>query len=126
MAEDYGTAVADPLYVHHRSSLEHDTGAHPERIERILAIERELERRDWLGYRRVEAPAAERESLLAVHTPAHVDMIEEVSARGGGQIDLDTVASAGSFQAALHAAGGAIAMVDALLSEEGPPVGFCG
>jgi acetoin utilization deacetylase AcuC-like enzyme len=125
-AGHYGTAVAAPLYVHHRSSLEHDTGAHPERIERIQAIERELERRDWLGFERLEAPAVSRESLLAVHTPAHVDRIEALSARGGGAIDLDTVTSAGSFEAALHAAGGAVAMVDRLLAQGGPPVAFCG
>ena len=118
--------MAPPLYVHHRSSLEHDTGAHPERIERIPAIEHELERRDWLGFERLEAPAASRDSLLAVHTPAHVDAIEALSARGGGAIDLDTVTSAGSFEAALHAAGGAVAMVDRLLAADGPPVAFCG
>jgi acetoin utilization deacetylase AcuC-like enzyme len=118
--------VAAPLYVHHRSSLEHDTGAHPERIERIPAIEHELERRDWLGFERLEAPAASRDSLLAVHTPAHVDAIEALSARGGGAIDLDTVTSPGSFEAALHAAGGAVAMVDRLLAEDGAPVAFCG
>jgi acetoin utilization deacetylase AcuC-like enzyme len=125
-AGHYGTAVAAPLYLHHRSSLEHDTGAHPERIERIPAIEHELERRDWLGYERLEAPAASRESLLAVHTAAHVDAIEVLSARGGGAVDLDTVTSAGSFEAALHAAGGAVAMVDRLLAQDGPPVAFCG
>ena len=34
---------------------------------------------------------------------------------------MDTVVSPGSFEAALHAAGGAIAMVDALLGAEGAP-----
>ena len=34
---------------------------HPERPERIPAIERELEARDWLGFERREAPRAERE-----------------------------------------------------------------
>jgi acetoin utilization deacetylase AcuC-like enzyme len=36
-------------------------------------------------------------------------------------IDMDTIASPGSFVAALHAAGGATAMVDALLGSEGAP-----
>ena len=40
------------------SSLEHDTGDHPEQPARITAIERELESRDWLGYEReLAAPA---------------------------------------------------------------------
>ena len=89
------------------SSLEHDTGAHPERAARIPAIERALAERDWLGFERVQAPAAERALIEAVHPPEHVDAIEALCARGGGMIDVDTVASAGSYEAALHAAGGA-------------------
>ena len=46
-------------------------------------------------------------SSLRVHTRrAHRRDRGDLSARGGGMIDLDTVASAGSFEAALHAAGG--------------------
>ncbi|MEA2150320.1 MAG: hypothetical protein QOD69_2150, partial [Solirubrobacteraceae bacterium] len=49
--------------------------------------------------------------------------IEALCRRGGGMIDLDTIVSAGSYEAALHAAGGAIAMVDALLGAEGARAG---
>jgi acetoin utilization deacetylase AcuC-like enzyme len=45
-------------------------------------------------------------------------MIEDVSASGGGALDLDTVASAGSYDAALHAAGGAVRLVELLLGRE--------
>jgi len=72
----------------------------------------------------VLAPEVEREALLAVHPPAHVEAIERLSARGGGPIDLDTVTSAGSYDAALHAAGGAMAMVDALAAADGPQAAF--
>ena len=51
------------LYLQHPSSLEHDTGEHPERPERIRAIEAALVRRDWLGLERVPAPAVERDAL---------------------------------------------------------------
>jgi acetoin utilization deacetylase AcuC-like enzyme len=50
-----------------------------------------------------------------VHPPSHVHAIEELCAAGGGAIDMDTIVSAGSFRAARHAAGGAVALVDALL-----------
>jgi acetoin utilization deacetylase AcuC-like enzyme len=113
------------LYLHHPSSLEHDTGAHPESPDRIRAIERELAARDWLGYEREEAPAVERPVLEKVHPPEYVDAIAQLSAQGGGPLDPDTVASRGSFEAALHAAGGAVRAVDALLDGlEGPA--FCG
>ena len=53
------TVVADAgLYVRHPSSLEHDTGPHPENADRVRAIEAALERDGWLGLERVEAPAA--------------------------------------------------------------------
>ena len=116
-----------PVYLRHPSSLGHETGQHPERAARIPAIERELSDRDWLGFELLQAPAVPREALLAVHPQSHVDSIEALSQRGGGAIDVDTVTSAGSFEAALHAAGGAVEMVDRLVGGgDGPRAGFCG
>jgi acetoin utilization deacetylase AcuC-like enzyme len=105
-----------PVLLEHPSSAEHETGPHPEQPARITAIDRELEARDWLGYERVSSPAASREALTAVHPESHVAMIEQAAEGGGAQIDADTVVSAGSFDAALHAAGGAIELVDRLTS----------
>ncbi len=112
-----------PVFLAHRSSLQHDTGRHPERADRIRAIEQELDRRQWLGFERIESPAADRAKLTAVHPEGYVDAIEAVTLKGGGQLDLDTVVSAGSFEAALHAAGGAVALVDLLL-DGSVPTGF--
>ena len=104
-----------PVLWRHPSSREHDTGAHPERIERIVAIERALEARDWLGWEVRDSPAVSDEALHAVHPRAHVAGIEALCAAGGGAIDLDTVVSEGSLRAARHGAGGAQALVDELL-----------
>jgi acetoin utilization deacetylase AcuC-like enzyme len=111
--------MAAPVLLRHPSSLEHDTGPHPESARRIVAIERALAARDWLGWDVRLSPAAARASIEAIHPPAHVDRIETLCRRGGGMIDMDTIVSERSFEAALHAAGGAIAMVDALLGAEG-------
>jgi acetoin utilization deacetylase AcuC-like enzyme len=116
--------MAAPLYFHHDSSLEHDTGAHPERAERIPAIERELERREWLGYERREAPAVEMDALTAVHPLPYVESVCATSQRGGW-FDADTPVSPGSYAAAVHAAGGACALAEALLAG-GAPRGFSG
>jgi acetoin utilization deacetylase AcuC-like enzyme len=130
------------LYFHHRSSVEHETGAHPENKARIPAIENELARRDWLGWERREAPAVETAQLERIHSPEHVERIRAVSAAGGGWFDADTVASVGSWEAALHAAGGACAVIDAVCTGAAPtafaglrppghhceaarPMGFC-
>ena len=104
-----------PIWLRHDASLRHDIPGHPERPERIVALERELDRHDWFGFQRVEVPAAERSQLHAVHSEEHVAFIEELCASGGGMIDLDTAAVEATFEAALHAAGGAVALVDALL-----------
>jgi acetoin utilization deacetylase AcuC-like enzyme len=104
-----------PVLLSHPTSLLHETGwGHPERVDRMHAIGAELERRDWLGFERREAPRATEEQLLAVHTREHIEAVRETSARAGA-FDLDTPTSEGSWEAALHAAGGACALVEALL-----------
>jgi acetoin utilization deacetylase AcuC-like enzyme len=111
-----------PVYFDHPSSLEHDTGAgHPERADRIRAIEAELGARDWLGYERRRAPAATMGQLHAVHPPEYVEAVRETTARAAA-FDLDTPTSEGTWEAALHAAGGACALAEALLG--GEQVGF--
>jgi acetoin utilization deacetylase AcuC-like enzyme len=111
--------MAAPVLFRHPSSLEHDTGAHPENARRIVAIEQALADRDWLGWDVRLSPSATREQIGRVHPERHIDRIERLCLRGGGMIDLDTLVSPGSFEAALHSAGGAVAMVDALLGEDG-------
>ncbi len=110
-----------PVLLRHPSSLEHDPGPHPESPRRIVAVERALAAREWLGWDVRASPEAGREALAAVHDPRHIDRVEELSLRGGGAIDSDTLVSAGSHRAALHGAGGATAMVDALLGSERAP-----
>ncbi|MDQ6807007.1 MAG: histone deacetylase [Actinomycetota bacterium] len=109
-----------PVFLHHPSSLEHDTGAHPERAERIRAIESALEGLGWFGFERMESPAVERDTLTAVHRESYVEWIERAAARGGGALDMDTLMSAGSYDAALHAAGGAVRLVELLLDGSAP------
>ncbi|HYI79348.1 MAG TPA: histone deacetylase [Thermoleophilaceae bacterium] len=108
-----------PLYVRHPSSLDHETGMHPERADRIRAIEAALAARDWLGWEAREAPAVTEEQLLRVHPREHVERIRAACAHSQA-LDLDTPVVPGSWDAALHAAGGACAVVDALLGGEAP------
>jgi acetoin utilization deacetylase AcuC-like enzyme len=116
--------MGPPLLFRHASSLEHKTGPHPESPDRIEAIDTELSRHDWLGWELREAPAVDLDVLKAVHSQRHVEAVQAVSERGGGSLDPDTVASEGTYVAALHAAGGACAMVESLLGGEAP-TGFC-
>src|SRR5688572_15668863 len=112
-----------PAFFHHPASLEHDTGVgHPERADRIRAIEAELESREWLGWEPREAPAASDEQLLRVHPAEYVELVREMSERGAA-FDMDTPTSPGSYEAALRAAGGACALVESLLAD-GERAGF--
>jgi acetoin utilization deacetylase AcuC-like enzyme len=105
------------LFLSHPSSLGHDTGAHPERADRIRAIDAALDQRDWLGWERREAPEVDLARVEAVHPRSHIEAVQEHSERERA-FDLDTPTSTGSWEAALHAAGGACAMVEALLGGE--------
>ncbi|MDQ6730123.1 MAG: histone deacetylase [Actinomycetota bacterium] len=108
--------AAAPVLLEHPSSLEHNTGHHPEQPARMVAIERALAACDWVGYERVMSPQATLEALTAVHTVEHVHAIKAAAAAGGAQIDADTMVSVGSWTAARHAAGGAVELVDRLLT----------
>jgi len=112
-------------YLSHPASLDHHTGYHPESPERIEMIEDVLGERDWLGWERVEARPAKTAELRAVHPLWHLERLQSLAGRGGGAIDLDTVVSEGSWDAAAHAAGGAAQLVDLLLDGDAD-VGFVG
>jgi acetoin utilization deacetylase AcuC-like enzyme len=111
------------LYMH-PSSLEHDTGpGHPESPARIRAIMATLEREErkgaLVGVERREPPRASRAQLERVHTGRYIDgVLNAEPASGHVRLDPDTVMSPGSGEAALRAAGAAVAAVDALIGGE--------
>jgi acetoin utilization deacetylase AcuC-like enzyme len=111
-----------PQWFRHDAGRAHEIPGHPERPARIAALEAEMERHGWFGWERAEAPRATRDQLARVHPASHIDFIADLSARGGGAIDMDTSAVAGTYEAARRAAGGAVALVDALL-RDGDPCG---
>jgi acetoin utilization deacetylase AcuC-like enzyme len=110
--------MAASVFFSHAASAGHDTGRHPERAARIDAIVRHLDATGWLGFERRESPRVARELLERCHSPDYVAALERLCAAGGGQIDEDTLVSEGSWEAALRAAGGAVAVVDVLLAGE--------
>ena len=115
------------LYFHHHTSLDHDPRVlcpeHPDIPERIQAIESALESAGWPGCTPVDAPAASFAELELVHAPMLVRHIRRLCVSGGGQLDADTYVGEASYVAALHAAGGACAMVRELVG--GAETAFC-
>ena len=98
------------VWLRHELSLAHDVPGHPERPARIVALEAAMEREGWFGCELREAPEASQDSLRAVHPERHIRYIDELSARGGGRVDMDTIAVAATYDAALRAAGGGVAL----------------
>jgi acetoin utilization deacetylase AcuC-like enzyme len=84
--------------------LEHQTGdRHPETADRLRAIKRGLKHKHHVEYH--DAAAATDEAVRAVHEDDYVTELEDFCADGGGNWDRDTVASEGTWDAALKSAG---------------------
>jgi acetoin utilization deacetylase AcuC-like enzyme len=132
------------LLITHPSSMNHLNGpGHPERPDRLRAIESVLEGEQFQTLARVQAPAASLEAIALCHPMEYVEAIRDASPTEGlVQLDADTSMSPGSFEAALHAVGGAIHAVDEVVSkkaanafcvmrppghhaEQTRPMGFC-
>jgi len=105
-------------FITHPACLLHEMGeGHPERPERLSAIEDKLiaSRLDHLVVR-AEAPAATREQLLRVHDAGYLEAIERASPRSGlFQIDPDTAMNPHTLEAALRAAGAAVLGTDLVI-----------
>lgn len=97
--------------------LEHDTGGHPESSRRLTAIMDGLVDRGILeDLVRVDPVPAGTEEIGLVHSTSYIKWVEEMVNRGETVLDAgDTVVSAGSYEAAILAAGGVIAAVAAVM-----------
>jgi len=102
---------------HHPATLGHDAGpGHPESPARITAILDTLAKGPLAPRLEfLEAPAVEREALERVHPAGYLDALERLVARGGGRLDADTSVAPGSWEAALRAAGAAVAAAESAL-----------
>lgn len=100
----------------HPSGLAHDTmEGHPECADRLRAVLQALEVQEFEHLLREQAPRATREQLLAVHDADYVEAIFALPRDQVTYIDGDTIYGPGTLEAALHAAGGAAAAVDAVM-----------
>jgi acetoin utilization deacetylase AcuC-like enzyme len=116
---------------------------HPERPDRIRAIERALEHEKFQGLAREQAPMASLEMIALAHPLDYVEQVREAAPKEGMvRLDADTTMSPGTFEAVMRAAGGAVQAVDEVMTgkianafvatrppghhaETATPMGFC-
>jgi len=111
----------------HTDCLDHLPGpGHPESPARLHAVLQALRAPEFAAAAWRDAPMAEHEQLLLVHTPGYVDEVESLQPEDGYQaLDAgDTVMSAGSWRAVMRCVGAACAGVDAVVAGEARNV-FC-
>jgi acetoin utilization deacetylase AcuC-like enzyme len=102
--------VEDPRYAEHRSPP-----GHPERPERLVSVGEAIAlRRDRL-VTLAPRPAADEE-ILAVHSRAHLEIVEAAAQSAPTRLDPDTFVSSASFEVARLAAGGSIEAARAVAS----------
>ena len=105
--------IYDPIY------LKHETGEHEENPARLIETISLLERSTLLSQLQTIPPRlASLEELTSVHTPSHVSHIKSFAEKGGGWLTVDTVMSPASYTVALHAVGGTLNGVDAVMEGE--------
>ncbi len=112
------------LLVTHPCFVLHDTGpGHPERPDRMRAIDKVMAHDHFKGLTRMDAPLREDvEDVIAYAHPR--DYIETIKDSRPGQgddsvhLDPDTVLSPGSWEPALRAVGAGLMAVDKVVSGE--------
>jgi acetoin utilization deacetylase AcuC-like enzyme len=106
------------LLLTHPACLQHDTGfGHPERADRLRAIEHALEDERFHYLAREQAPRADLSVIERLHPQGYVEGVRAaIPKHEHNWLDPDTIVSPGSWEAALRAAGAAVHAVDQVMA----------
>jgi len=106
------------LLVTHPACLDHLTPAgHPERPDRLRAIDRALEDESFQMLAREQAPTSTLDMIARCHPRDYVEEIRNANpSQGMVRLDADTSMSPGTFEAVLRAVGGAAMATDEVMA----------
>jgi acetoin utilization deacetylase AcuC-like enzyme len=119
--EQERTQVSLPTgLVFHPDYLKHDSGAgHPESKERLSALMAHLEKKGLFAQlKEIRPRPAPVEWIEEIHDSSYIKKVERLCEDDGGMLDPDTHVGTESYGAALLAAGGVIAAVDAVMNKK--------
>ena len=107
--------IYDEIYLEHKT-----TPGHPERPERLVEIIKQLKAGGLYSQLLELKPTAARlDWIQTVHSPEYIQRAQKSCESNGGYLDSpDVPISARSYDAALMAAGGVIAAVDAVMNKQ--------
>ena len=109
------------FYTHSDFQLHFNGDGHPERPQRLEAIEGAVRGAGiWDELAHPTFESATELDLARCHTRAHIERVKALSSSGGGWLDGDTHVGAESFAVAKLASGAAIAATRAVLNGEFP------
>ena len=106
------------LLLTHPSTLDHLTPpGHPERPDRIRAVDQVLAEQRFDKLVRGEAPEGSLDSVTLCHNEHYVDELRHIAPKKGLiYLDGDTSMSPGTWEAVMRGVGGAVAATDAIMS----------
>ena len=106
------------LLLTHPAFLEHETPpGHPERADRLRAVNQVLARESYARLERGEAPIGDLDLVTLCHNEHYVEELRHIApASGIAYIDGDTSMSPGTWEAVMRGVGGAVAATDAVMS----------
>ena len=92
----------------------HQARGHPERPERVEVIRTAMEQAGlWDKYPKIAPVTIPEHVLQRIHSPAYLNLLE-MACRRGGHLDADTYVTASSWNLAHQAAGGGVAVAQAV------------